>query len=322
MAILVTGGAGFIGSNFIKFILENSEEQIINFDLLTYASNISFLDEVKTHENYSFIQGDIVSEKQVDAIFNKYNINTIINFAAESHVDNSIESPNVFVRTNVLGTANLLNIAKKHWGEKIDNKKFIQISTDEVYGSLSEDNKTVKFDENSQIKPNSPYSASKASADLLALSYYHTYKFPVIITRCSNNYGHNQHIEKLIPLMIKNALTNKKLPVYGDGKNIRDWIFVQDHINAIHKVMQDGEIGEVYNIGANEEHTNIGIVEFILKYLNKPLSLIEYVEDRKGHDRRYAIDASKIRKKLNWTYSNTFENNMIDTIEFYKEKLS
>jgi dTDP-glucose 4,6-dehydratase len=289
-------------------------DTIVNIDKLTYSANPNNI-SVSKDVNYIFYQLDICDISILD-ILKKHNINYIVNFAAESHVDNSIANPDIFVKTNVLGTANLLTCAKNYWNNNFENKKFIQISTDETYGSLTE-NSTEKFTEQTPLEPHSPYSASKASADLLALSYYHTYKFPVVITRCSNNYGANQHKEKLIPLMIYNAINDLSLPVYGDGKNIRDWIYVEDHCNAILKVLEKGKIGEIYNIGANTEKTNIELVTIILEYLNKPKTLIKYVEDRLGHDRRYGIDATKIMNELYWKPTTSFDDGIIKTIEYY-----
>jgi dTDP-glucose 4,6-dehydratase len=291
---------------------------IVNLDNLTYAGNIHNLDTVKQFSNYYFYKGNIIDERIVCKILKKYNISIIINFAAESHVDNSILATKIFTQTNVLGTANLLACAKEFWQkDNFRDKLFIQISTDEVYGSLNEQDSKTKFTENTPLAPHSPYSASKAGADLLVQSYYDTYKFPAIITRCSNNYGPKQYPEKLIPLMLKNALQNKKLPVYGDGKNIRDWIFVKDHCDAITKIIEGGKIGEVYNIGANCEKQNIEIVKLILDYLEKPYSLIEYVDDRLGHDRRYAIDSSKITNSLGWNPRDIFDVNIKNTIDWY-----
>jgi len=310
MHILVTGGCGFIGSNFVKYILGiHTGYTIVNFDKLTYAGNLENLLDIEKHPNYHFIKGDICSRQQVEECVKQYNIDVIINFAAESHVDRSILGPAVFIETNVAGTSVLLQVAKE-----TGVKRFVQISTDEVYGSLGTDG---KFTESTPLHPNSPYSASKASADLLALAYEHTFKLPVVITRCSNNYGPYQFPEKLLPLMIANALDNKPLPVYGDGMNIRDWLFVNDHCAAIDTVLHNGKTGEIYNIGGNNEWTNIDIVKLLLKKLNKPESLINYVKDRPGHDRRYAIDASKIEKELGWKPDVTFESGLGKTIDWY-----
>ncbi len=314
MKLLVTGGAGFIGSNFILSILEKSEEyEVVNFDVLTYAGNLANLKAVENNPRYSFVKGDIADNKAVGEVM-KMGIDVVINFAAESHVDRSIMDPNTFIRTNVLGTNLLLSAAREN-----NVKLFIQISTDEVYGSLGS---TGLFTEDSPLDPTSPYSASKTSADLLALAYYKTYSLPVIITRCSNNYGPYQFPEKLIPLFITNALEDKPLPVYGDGMNIRDWIHAGDHANAIEALMKNGRPGEVYNIGGNSERTNIEITEYILKALGKPKSLIRFVEDRLGHDRRYAIDSSKIMSELGWKPQYSFEKAMDETVSWYKENHS
>ncbi len=308
--ILVTGGAGFIGSNFVRYMLNKHQDyKIVNLDLLTYAGNIKSLDDVKDNPNYLFVKGDIADNKLVDKIVSDNKIDVIINFAAESHVDRSITNPDIFVKTNVLGTQNLLEVAKKY---KIE--KFFQISTDEVYGSLG---KTGFFTEKTPLSPNSPYSASKASADLLVMAYHHTFGLNVNITRCSNNYGPYQFPEKLIPLFITNALDNKQVPLYGDGLNIRDWLFVEDHCSAIDTVLHKGKNGEIYNVGGNNEKTNKYITDTILKYLGKDSSLIKYVADRLGHDRRYAIDATKIKEELGWEPKYKFEQAIEKTIEWY-----
>ena len=319
--ILVTGGAGFIGSNFIHYIFKREKDIfIINLDKLTYAGNLENLKGVERNfpKNYKFIHGDICNKELVEYIFSEYNPDAIINFAAESHVDRSIVNPNIFIETNVLGTANLLSVAKKFWNEEEWNKKrFLQISTDEVYGTLPENDKSIKFTEETPLKPHSPYSASKASADLIFQSYYDTYKFPTLITRCSNNYGPYQFPEKLIPLMIHNAQNDKALPVYGDGKNIRDWLYVEDHCEAIWTVLNKGMVGEVYNIGGSNEKQNIEIVKLILDYLEKTYSLVKYVKDRLGHDRRYAIDANKIKNELAWEPKYKFDDKIKETIDWY-----
>ena len=308
--ILVTGGAGFIGSNFVRYMLNKHKDyKIVNLDLLTYAGNIKSLDDIKDNPNYLFIKGDIADNKLVDKIVSDNKIDVIINFAAESHVDRSITNPDIFVKTNVLGTQNLLEVAKKYKTEK-----FFQISTDEVYGSLG---KTGFFTEKTPLSPNSPYSASKASADLLVMAYHHTFGLNVNITRCSNNYGPYQFPEKLIPLFITNALDNKQVPLYGDGLNIRDWLFVEDHCSAIDTVLHKGKNGEIYNVGGNNEKTNKYITDTILKYLGKDSSLIKYVADRLGHDRRYAIDATKIKEELGWQPAYKFEQAIEKTIEWY-----
>ena len=310
--ILVTGGAGFIGSNFINYILNvRNDIFIVNLDKLTYAGNLNNLLKVENHPNNVFIKGDIVNDELVRYIFQKYQITHVINFAAESHVDRSILGSEVFFRTNVLGMNVLLENAKQFGIEK-----FIQISTDEVYGSLGPEG---QFEETTPLQPNSPYAASKAAADMMALSFHHTYGVPVVITRCSNNYGPLQFPEKLIPLMIINSLSNKKLPVYGDGLNVRDWIYVIDHNRAVELVLEGGKTGEVYNIGANTEKRNIEIVKLILNQLGKSEDLIEYVKDRPGHDKRYAINSSKIKEELEWQAEYSFEEAMKDTINWYIE---
>jgi len=308
--ILVTGGAGFIGSNFINYILSNRNDIfIVNLDKLTYAGNLQNLKDVEKNPNYTFVKGDIVNDELVSYLFQKYEITHVINFAAESHVDRSILGSEIFFRTNVLGTNVLLENAKRFGVEK-----FIQISTDEVYGSLGPEG---QFEETTPLQPNSPYAASKAAADMMALAFYHTYHVPVLITRCSNNYGPYQFPEKLIPLMIINSLNNKKLPVYGDGMNVRDWIYVIDHNKAVELVMDKGKVGEVYNIGANTEKPNIEIVKLLLKHTGKTENLIEYVKDRPGHDRRYAINSTKIKRELGWEAEHSFESAIHDTLKWY-----
>lgn len=324
--LLVTGGSGFIGSNFISYILRKYPSyQILNLDLLTYAGNPENLKDIEGHENYEFLWGDICDKKLVKSIFNSNAIDGVVNFAAESHVDRSITDPEAFIRTNVLGTANLLNMVKRHWeavGGFKAGKKFLQVSTDEVYGSLDG---VGYFTETTPLDPHSPYSASKASADMIVKAYFDTYGLPVNITRCSNNYGPYQYPEKLIPLMLDNALNKKPLPVYGDGLNIRDWLYVEDHCRAIDLVLHKGRPGEIYNIGGNNERTNIQIVRTILDYLNKNVdasideALIRYVEDRKGHDRRYGIDASKIKNELGWIPLIPFEKGIVKTLKWYVE---
>jgi dTDP-glucose 4,6-dehydratase len=310
--ILVTGGAGFIGSNFINYILSKRKDIfIVNLDKLTYAGNLQNLKSVENHKNYTFIKGDIVNEELVSYIFQRYEISHVINFAAESHVDRSILGSEIFFRTNVLGTNVLLENAKRFGVEK-----FVQISTDEVYGSLGPEG---QFEETTPLQPNSPYAASKASADMMALAFHHTYNVPVVITRCSNNYGPYQFPEKLIPLMILNSLKNKKLPVYGDGLNVRDWIYVIDHNKAVELVLEKGKIGEVYNIGANTEKPNIEIVKLILNQVGKTEDLIEYVKDRPGHDRRYAINSLKIENELGWQAEHSFEDAIKNTVNWFVE---
>ena len=310
MKILVTGGCGFIGSNFVHFMLKAHPDcTIVNLDKLTYAGNLENLADVEKHPRYRFVKGDICDRKTVETVFRDHGIDAVINFAAESHVDRSITGPSIFIETNVSGTNVLLEVAKDYRVQR-----FVQISTDEVYGSLGS---SGRFTETTPLHPNSPYSASKASADLLALAYHHTFALPVVITRCSNNYGPYQFPEKLIPLMIANALDGKSLPVYGDGLNVRDWLYVKDHCGAIDAVLHRGNIGEVYNIGGNNERPNIDIVKQLLKKLGKPESLITHVKDRLGHDRRYAIDATKIMSELNWKPSVTFEQGLNETVDWY-----
>ncbi|QEK12492.1 dTDP-glucose 4,6-dehydratase [Crassaminicella thermophila] len=323
---LVTGGAGFIGSNFIKYMFKKYKHiKIINVDKLTYAGNLENLKEVKNHPHYKFIKADICDKKAIENIFKANDIDYVINFAAESHVDRSIKDPSIFAKTNVLGTVNLLNCAKAAWetnnGFKL-GKKFLQVSTDEVYGSLEN---TGYFTETSPLDPHSPYASSKASADLMIKAYFDTYKMPVNVTRCSNNYGPYQFPEKLIPLMIYNCLNKKILPVYGDGLNIRDWLYVIDHCKAIDLVIENGKLGEIYNIGGHNERTNIYIVKTIIQYIKKNVdptiteNLIKFVEDRKGHDRRYAIDPTKIRNELGWKPKTSFEEGIKKTIQWYLE---
>ena len=310
--ILVTGAAGFIGANFAEyFVNKYPDYNIIVLDKLTYAGNLDNLKKVM--DKITFVQGDICDFDFVLDLFKKYEINGVIHFAAESHVDNSIKNPFIFTHTNVIGTHTLLEAAKRTWGEGSPNK-FVHISTDEVYGSLKEEG---YFTETSPIKPSSPYSASKASSDLIAFAYKETFKMNVNVTNCSNNYGPYQHNEKLIPHMIKLALNDQKLPVYGTGKNIRDWLYVEDHCEAIDLVFHKGVSGERYNIGGHNEKRNIDIVKLILKRLDKPESLIEFVEDRKGHDYRYAIDQTKITNELGWYPKTKFEDGIVKTIDWY-----
>jgi len=312
--ILVTGAAGFIGANFADyFVNKHPEYNVIVVDKLTYAGNMDNLKNVE--DKITFIQADICDFEKMKEIFIKYNIDGVIHFAAESHVDNSIKTPFIFTQTNVIGTHTLLETAKQVWGEGSTNK-FVHISTDEVYGTLGEEG---YFTENSPIQPNSPYSASKASSDLIALAYHETFKMNVSVTNCSNNYGPYQHNEKLIPHMIKLALEDKNLPVYGQGLNIRDWLFVEDHCEAIDLVYHNGKAGQRYNIGGHNEKRNIEIVKLILKHLDKSEDLITFVEDRKGHDYRYAIDPTKIKNELGWEPKTKFEDGIIKTIEWYLE---
>lgn len=312
--ILVTGAAGFIGSNYAEYMVNNHPEyNLVILDKLTYAGNLNNLKQVEN--KITFIQGDICDLELVTDIFTKYNIDAVVHFAAESHVDNSIKTPFIFTQTNVIGTHTLLEVAKRVWGEGSTNK-FVHISTDEVYGTLGEEG---YFTEKSPIKPNSPYSASKASSDLIALAYHETFKMNVSVTNCSNNYGPYQHNEKLIPHMIKLALNDEKLPVYGKGLNIRDWLFVEDHCQAIDLVLHNGKAGERYNIGGHNEKRNIEIVKLILKHLGKSEDLISFVEDRKGHDYRYAIDPTKIKNELGWEPKTKFEDGIVKTIDWYLE---
>jgi dTDP-glucose 4,6-dehydratase len=307
--ILVTGGAGFIGSNFILYMARKYPDyQIINVDALTYAGNLENLRSVENHPNYRFVKADIADRAAMELLF-RDGLDAVLNFAAESHVDRSIMQPDLFVRTNVLGTQTLLDLAKQY-----NVGKFVQISTDEVYGTLGD---TGMFTEETPLAPNSPYSASKAGADLLVRAYHETFGLNVNITRCSNNYGPYQFPEKLIPLMIRNALEDKPLPVYGDGLNVRDWLYVEDHCSAVDLVLHKGVSGEVYNVGGNNERTNIAVVKTILAELGKPESLIRFVKDRPGHDRRYAIDATKIRRELGWQPKYNFESRIRETIRWY-----
>ena len=312
--ILITGAAGFIGANFAEyFVNKHPDYKVVVLDKLTYAGNMDNLKKVM--DKIEFVQGDICDFEFILDIFKKYDINGVIHFAAESHVDNSIKNPFVFTQTNVIGTHTLLEVAKRTWGEGSQNK-FVHISTDEVYGSLGEEG---YFTENSPIQPSSPYSSSKASSDLIALAYKETYKMNVNVTNCSNNYGPYQHNEKLIPHIIKLAMNDEKLPVYGTGKNIRDWLYVEDHCEAIDLVFHKGISGERYNIGGHNEKRNIEIVKLILQRLGKSEDLIEYVEDRKGHDYRYAIDPTKISKELGWLPKTKFEDGIVKTIDWYLE---
>lgn len=334
---LVTGGAGFIGSNYIYYMFRKYEDsiKIINVDCLTYAGNLENLKEIESRDNYEFCKIDICDKEAIESIFTNNNIDRVVHFAAESHVDRSIKNPEVFVQTNVLGTLVMLNAAKKSWeladGSYKADKKFLHVSTDEVYGSLEEDG--TYFYETTPIDPHSPYSASKASSDMLVKAYIDTYKFPANITNCSNNYGPYQFPEKLIPLIINNALAGKKLPVYGDGKNVRDWLYVEDHAKAIDMVQEYGRLGERYNIGGHNEKQNIEIIRIILDTLkgllpendarraNVSESLITYVTDRKGHDRRYAIAPDKIKKEIGWQPETMFSDGIKLTIKWYLEHM-
>ncbi|MBD7968895.1 dTDP-glucose 4,6-dehydratase [Paenibacillus gallinarum] len=309
MKLLVTGGAGFIGSNFVLYMLQQHPDyEIINVDSLTYAGNLENLKSIEHNPKHTFVKADITDAQAIEQLMQQ-DIDVVVNFAAESHVDRSILEPDVFVKTNVLGTQVLLASAKKY-----NVSKFVQVSTDEVYGSLGD---TGLFTEDTPLAPNSPYSASKAGGDLLVRAYHETFGLPVNITRCSNNYGPYQFPEKLIPLMISHALSDKQLPIYGDGLNVRDWLYVEDHCSAIDLVIHQGRLGEVYNIGGNNERTNVHIVETILAELGKPKSLITYVQDRPGHDRRYGIDPTKTMQELGWKPKHSFETGIQETIQWY-----
>lgn len=313
MNIIVTGGAGFIGGNFMHYMVNNyPNDNIICVDCLTYAGNLETLDPIKDKKNYKFIKEDITNRESIYKIFEETKPDIVVNFAAESHVDRSVETPEIFIKTNVLGTQVLMDACRKY-----GIKRFHQVSTDEVYGDLPLERTDLFFTEDTPIHTSSPYSASKAGADLLVLAYHRTFKLPVTISRCSNNYGPYHFPEKLIPLMISRALNNEKLPVYGDGKNVRDWLYVTDHCKAIDLIIRNGKDGEVYNIGGHNEKANIDVVKTILKALNKSEDLIEFVKDRPGHDLRYAIDPTKIEKELGWKPQYTFETGIQQTIEWY-----
>ncbi|CUN59491.1 dTDP-glucose 4,6-dehydratase [Mitsuokella jalaludinii] len=315
MNIIVTGGAGFIGSNFIYYMLKkHPSDRIICVDKLTYAGNLETLESAMEKKNFKFIRADIADRRAVYRIFEQEKPDIVVNFAAESHVDRSIENPEIFLQTNVIGTSVLLDACRRYG---ID--RYHQVSTDEVYGDLPLDRPDLFFTEETNLKTSSPYSASKAGADLLVMAYHRTYKIPTTISRCSNNYGPYHFPEKLIPLMIINALSDKKLPVYGDGKNVRDWLYVEDHCRAIDLILQKGRVGEVYNIGGHNERANIDVVKTILKELGKPEDLIEHVTDRKGHDRRYAIDPTKIHTELGWEPETKFEDGIKKTVKWYLE---
>jgi len=330
--VLITGGAGFIGSNFIPCFLENNKDlTIVNLDLLTYAGDLSNLKEVESSDRYIFVKGDICDRKLVEQLFGKYNFLSVIHFAAESHVDNSIKNPDSFIKTNILGTFNILDVAKNYWidasnnyKKAFENSRFHHISTDEVYGSLGA---TGLFTEVTPYAPNSPYSASKASSDFLVRSYFHTYGMNVITTNCSNNYGPKQHDEKLIPTIIRKAVNGENIPIYGDGKNIRDWLYVLDHCKGIELVYKNGKAGETYNIGGKNERNNLNIANTICEILDqeKPKEIsykeqISFVKDRPGHDFRYAIDATKIEEELGWKAQENFESGIRKTIKCYLDK--
>lgn len=318
MTLIVTGGAGFIGANFIFYILERyPEDRVVCLDKLTYAGSLTTLAPVMELPNFRFVQADICDREAVDRLLEEERPGAVVNFAAESHVDRSIDGPEVFLRTNVLGTAVLMDACRTH-----GLVRFHQVSTDEVYGDLPLDRPDLLFTEQTPLRASSPYSASKASADLLALAYHRTYGLPVTISRCSNNYGPYQFREKLIPLMISNALHDRPLPVYGSGLNVRDWLYVEDHCRAIDLILRRGRPGEVYNVGGHNEMRNIDIVKLICRELGRPESLITYVEDRKGHDLRYAIDPSKIWRQLGWKSETIFENGMRKTIQWYLDNKS
>jgi dTDP-glucose 4,6-dehydratase len=332
-SILITGGAGFIGSNLIEYLISSYPEyNLINIDSLTYAGNMANLDAVKNEKNYTFIQGDICDRKLLEQIFKDYSINGVIHLAAESHVDNSISNPGIFIDTNIKGTFTLIDVAYKFWmdgpftyRESFENSRFLHVSTDEVFGSLGA---TGLFTETTPYAPNSPYSASKASSDFIVRSYHHTYGMNTLITNCSNNYGPNQHDEKLIPTIIRNALSNDQIPIYGDGKNVRDWLFVKDHCKGIELVFHRGKYGDFYNIGGRNELSNNEISHKICTLLDAMVpkkegsykDQIKYVEDRSGHDFRYAIDASKIEMELGWKANENFDSGILKTIEWYIKK--
>ncbi len=325
--IFVTGGCGFIGSNFVRLALKTIPDcRIVNLDKLTYAGNPGNLSDVENSPRYRFVQGDICDGGLVEGLFSEEQINTVVHFAAESHVDRSIDGPAEFIQTNIVGTFTLLEAARKAWAGNLEAHRFLHVSTDEVYGSLGD---TGLFTETTPYDPRSPYSASKASSDHLVSAYHHTYGLPTLMTNCSNNYGPYHFPEKLIPLIFNNALNGKELPVYGDGKNVRDWLYVVDHCSAILRVLQQGEVGQTYNVGGNNEKQNIEIVQTICDILDEKVgllpsgeprrSLIKFVKDRPGHDRRYAIDATKIKKELGWEPSVTFEEGILKTIDWYLE---
>lgn len=313
MKILVTGGAGFIGSNYLHYVVNKyPEDEYVCLDALTYAGNYENLLPIADKKNFKFVKGDITDKEFVDKLFEQEKFDAVINFAAESHVDNSIKNPSVFLTTNIIGTQTLMDASRKY-----GVKRYHQVSTDEVYGDLPLDRKDLLFTEENPIHTSSPYSASKASADLLVMAYYRTFGFPATISRCSNNYGAYQFPEKLIPVVISKALNDENVPVYGKGENVRDWIHVHDHNVGVDMILRNGKIGEVYNLGGHSERTNLEVVKIILKQLGKPESLITFVTDRPGHDLRYAIDSSKVEKELGWDRTYTFEEGIKDTIDWY-----
>ena len=331
--ILVTGGAGFIGANFVPYFIENnSDYHLVNLDLLTYAGNLENVSEVENHSRYTFVQGDICDRNFIEELFQKYQFHDVIHFAAESHVDNSISGPEAFIKTNVLGTFNLLDSARKFWmsapnqyNAGFENSRFHHVSTDEVYGTLGE---TGLFEETTPYAPNSPYSASKAGSDMIVRSYFHTYGMNVVTTNCSNNYGPKQHNEKLIPTIIRKAISGENIPIYGDGKNVRDWLYVLDHCKGIELAFKTGKTGETYNIGGRNDRNNLYIVDTVCSILNelqpksngKYQDQITFVKDRPGHDLRYAIDATKIETELGWQADENFETGIRKTIEWYLKK--
>ena len=326
--ILITGGAGFIGSNYVELVIENAEDQIFVLDNLTYAGNLKNLEAVSHFTNYNFIKGDICDEALINSLFKEYQFNKVVHFAAESHVDNSITGPGAFIQTNIIGTFNLIHSAYRLWmngpnqlKEEYKDARFLHVSTDEVYGTLGEKG---LFLESTPYAPNSPYSASKASSDFIVRSYFHTYGMPVITTNCSNNYGAHQHKEKLIPTIIRKALSGQVIPIYGNGKNIRDWIYVTDHCRGIKLVLEEGKLGETYNIGGRNERENLYIAHTICDLLDQLVpsrtpyhQQMEFVQDRAGHDFRYAIDADKIESELGWKAHENFESGILKTIEWY-----
>lgn len=313
MKFLVTGGAGFIGSNYLHYVVNKyPNDKFVCLDSLTYAGNYNNIKSLEIKNNFKFVYGDITDSDFIDNLFSKEQFDIVINFAAESHVDNSIKNPKIFLTTNIIGTQTLMNASRKY-----NIKRYHQISTDEVYGDLPLDKPDLKFTENTPIHTSSPYSSSKASADLLVMAYYRTFGLPVTISRCSNNYGPYQFPEKLIPVIISKALKNETIPVYGNGENVRDWIHVFDHNVGVDLIVREGKVGEIYNLGGHSERTNLEVVKTILKQLNKPESLIEFVKDRPGHDLRYAIDSSKIEKDLNWKLTYNFEDGIKETVDWY-----